>query len=71
MFDYAMFIRLLEIGVSPYSDKILYVCKNQPKKKAFIKKQNKLDNKLIYTIREIWHEDALVNRRYKQYILIN
>ena len=70
MFDYAMFIRLLEIGVSPLSDKTLYVFKSQPKKKAFIKNQNSLDNKFVYTIKEIWHEDVLINKRYKKYILV-
>lgn len=70
MFDYAMFIRILEIGVSPLSNKTLYVFNNMNTKKSFMKKQNKLDDKLIYTIREIWHEDALVNRRYKRYILV-
>ena len=70
MFDYAMFIRILEIGVSPLSNKTLYVFNNMNTKKSFMKKQNKLDDKLIYTIREIWHEDDLVNRRYKRYILV-
>lgn len=70
MFDYAMFTRLLEIGLNPNSNVILYVCSDRNKKKSFKKRQLDLSNKLIYTINEIWDDNVLINKHYREYKFI-
>lgn len=67
MFDYAMFTRILEIGVSPYSKNVLYVCDNKHKKRAFVNRLTDINNKLVYTINEIWDDNVLVGKHYKAY----
>lgn len=78
MFDYAMFIRLLEERVNSDSEATLYVCDTRyctDKVKKGLEKQG-LDYKdkskyIILTIRQIWNQDALRGTSYKEYKFIH
>lgn len=78
MFDYAMFVRLLEERVNDNSEAILYVCDTRyctEKVKKSLKKQgldyNDKSKYIILTIREIWDYDALRGQSYKEYKFIH
>lgn len=71
MFDYAMFIHLLELRISPKSDKTLYVFPNTLAKKRFIRHHSQLENVIVLTINDIWYKDRLVGCSYKEYQMMN
>jgi hypothetical protein len=70
MFDYAMLTRLLEIGISPYSDKMLYVCDDKKVLNRF-KRHNNTEGHYVFTIDDVWNSNVLVGKRYKAYKIIH
>ena len=60
-------IKILDIGVSPYSDCTLYICTTNASKKKFEKEFEYVPNKLVFTKREIYSNKVLIGKIYRNY----
>lgn len=65
--DEKILLKILDIGVSPYSNCTLYVCSTGASKRRFEKEYENILNKLVFTKREIYSDKALIGKLYKAY----
>lgn len=70
-FDYAMLIRIIEIGLNPHDKHELFVCDDRRVRNNFIRKHGRKDTDYIFTIEDIWKYNNLIGLHYKSYKLIH